>query len=69
MTELTYCRFFTRGLKLDYPNPESSKASRKYVKGMKALKVCRILSYKMKTFANNCEGCDSNDQSFQQQIR
>ncbi|KAL9129298.1 MAG: hypothetical protein Q9217_002208 [Psora testacea] len=29
--------FFTRGLKLDYPNPETTKASKKYVKAMKHL--------------------------------
>ena len=32
-------RFFTRGLKLDYPNQETSKASKKYVRAMKALHV------------------------------
>lgn len=29
--------FFTRGLKLDYPNTETSKASKKYVRAMKSL--------------------------------
>ncbi|CAF9923691.1 dual specificity protein kinase kns1 [Imshaugia aleurites] len=29
--------FFTRGLKLDYPNQETSKASKKYVRAMKTL--------------------------------
>ncbi|MCJ1458343.1 dual specificity protein kinase kns1 [Mycoblastus sanguinarius] len=29
--------FFTRGLKLDYPNQETTKASKKYVKAMKGL--------------------------------
>lgn len=32
-------RYFNRG-KLDYPNQATSKASKKYVKAMKALKVC-----------------------------
>ena len=34
-----YSRFFTRGLKLDYPNLETSKASKKYVRAMKSLPV------------------------------
>ena len=34
-----YSRFFTRGLKLDYPNQETSKASKKYVRAMKTLPV------------------------------
>lgn len=32
-------RYFTRGYKLDYPNPETTKASKKYVKAMKHLHV------------------------------
>lgn len=36
---LTCSRFFTRGLKLDYPNQETSKASKKYVRAMKNLHV------------------------------
>lgn len=32
-------RYFTRGFKLDYPNPETTKASKKYVKAMKHLQV------------------------------
>ena len=36
---LKQSRFFTRGLKLDYPNPETSKASKKYVRAMKSLPV------------------------------
>lgn len=36
---LMHCRFFTRGLKLDYPNHETSKASKKYVRAMKNLHV------------------------------
>ena len=34
-----YSRFFTRTLKLDYPNHETSKASKKYVRAMKTLPV------------------------------
>ncbi|MCJ1263791.1 dual specificity protein kinase kns1 [Lobaria immixta] len=30
-------KYFTRSLKLDYPNPETTKASKKYVKAMKHL--------------------------------
>lgn len=37
-----YFRFFTRGLKLDYPNQETSKASKKYVRAMKALPVSSL---------------------------
>ena len=36
---LIYSRFFTRSLKLDYPNTETSKASKKYVRAMKSLHV------------------------------
>ena len=36
---LIYSRFFTRSLKLDYPNQETSKASKKYVRAMKNLHV------------------------------
>ena len=32
-------RFFTRALRLDYPNAETSKASKKYVRAMKTLPV------------------------------
>lgn len=32
-------RYFTRGYKLDYPNAETTKASKKYVKAMKHLHV------------------------------
>lgn len=35
-------KFFTRSNKLDYPNTETSKASRKYVKAMKHLQVRMI---------------------------
>ena len=38
---LILARFFTRGLKLDYPNQETSKASKKYVRAMKNLPVSR----------------------------
>ena len=36
-----YSRFFTRSLKLDYPNQETSKASKKYVRAMKNLHVSK----------------------------
>ena len=37
--QLTFARFFTRGMKLDYPNKETSRASKKYVNAMKTLQV------------------------------
>lgn len=37
-------RYFTRG-KLDYPNAETTKASKKYVKAMKHLHVSSSYSY------------------------
>lgn len=38
---LTSSRYFKgREKKLDYPNPETAKASRKYVRAMKRLEVC-----------------------------
>ena len=40
-----YSRFFTRGLKLDYPNQETSKASKKYVRAMKSLPVGHTLCF------------------------
>ena len=40
---LTHPSFFTKGLKLDYPNHETSKASRRYVRGMKHLYVSPCL--------------------------
>ena len=36
--------FFTRTLKLDYPNAETTKASKKYVKAMKHLVVSSMTS-------------------------
>ncbi len=50
LTMLTSCRFFARGLKLDYPNPETTKASKKYVKAMKGLHVRRVYPYTWQTF-------------------
>ena len=38
--------FFTRTLKLDYPNAETTKASKKYVKAMKHLVVCPDIQYR-----------------------
>ena len=47
----TAAKFFHRN-KLDYPNNETSKASRKYVKAMKHLNVIRILSSQSGQLAN-----------------
>ena len=39
LTMLIRIRYFTKGLKLDYPVHDTTKASRKYVKAMKTLPV------------------------------
>lgn len=36
---INLCRYFNRG-KLDYPNTDTTRASRKYVRAMKQLPVC-----------------------------
>lgn len=50
--EADLTRYFTRG-KLDYPNNETTRASRKYVRAMKQLTVCFFRTL-LGCFANNC---------------
>ena len=59
-----YSRFFARGLKLDYPNQETSKASKKYVRAMKSLPVCHALGFTI-AIAELATGGHSRDFSIQ----
>ena len=62
-----YFRFFTRGLKLDYPNQETSKASKKYVRAMKSLPVSHSSRF-VKAMAKQATGGHSRRYSVQQAV-
>lgn len=57
-------KFFNRS-KLDYPNNETSKASRKYVKAMRHLSVCQDM-FCGRIFANKSLGLHSKQHFIQQ---
>ena len=48
---LTSIRYFKR-LKLDYPTPDTNRASKRFVKAMKRLDVCASFPYKLTTLAD-----------------
>lgn len=50
----TMCRFFKR-LKLDYPQQETSRASRRFVKAMKPLNVSSVKLLDMRTQADTSQ--------------
>lgn len=68
LTMLTSVRYFTRSSKLDYPNTETTKASKKYVKAMKGLQVNHINPVSEEYPADQITGGHPYKHRFQQTI-